>query len=304
MKTRMELDPKRHAFTLLELLVVLAIVGVVMGLLLPAVQKARDAAARIKCANNLHQIGLASHQYHDAMGCFPPGMCSGRVGNLPYRYASWLTFLLPYVEQGNLWNATVTAYRQSPLPFQDPPHIGLATVMPVFACPADPRSDQVQLARREKLHVALTSYLGVEGQDLYSRDGVLFMDSNIGIADIPDGTSNTLLAGERPASTDFQYGWWYAGVGQRFTGSAEMVLGVREPNLLPVTKGSCPPGIYSFAGGSLTNQCDMFHFWSPHIGGACFLFADGSVHFLPYAAASILPALASRAGGETVSLLD
>lgn len=294
----------RHAFTLLELLVVFAIIGVLLGLLLPAVQKARDAAARIKCANNLHQIGLAAQQYHDTMGSFPCGMRSPSSRDLPGPYASWLTMLLPYVEQGSLWNATVAAYRQSRLPFINPPHVGLAAVMPVFACPADPRADQVQLAKREKIYVALTCYLGVEGQNLYTRDGVLFKESSIRIADISDGTSNTLLAGERPASADFQFGWWYAGVGQRFTGSAEMVLGVREPNLRPVTKGSCPPGTYSYAPGSLSNQCDMFHFWSPHVGGANFLFADGSAHFLPYAAASVLPALASRAGGESVALAD
>jgi prepilin-type processing-associated H-X9-DG protein len=84
----------------------------------------------------------------------------------------------------------------------------------------------------------------------------------------------------------------------------DTVLGVREQNVMLVTKGSCPPGFYSFAPGSLTNQCDMYHFWSPHIGGAYFLFADGSAHFLAYSAASVLPALASRAGGEAVSLPD
>lgn len=114
--------------------------------------------------------------------------------------------------------------------------------------------------------------------------------------------SNTLLAGERPASADCQFGWWCAGAGQRFSGSAEIVLGVREPNLLPVMKGSCPPGTYSFAPGRLSNQCDMFHFWSPHTGGAFFLFADGSAHFFPYAAASVLPCLASRVGDESTTL--
>jgi prepilin-type N-terminal cleavage/methylation domain-containing protein len=288
------------AFTLIELLVVIAIVAVLLGLLLPAVQKVRDAAARVKCANNLHQIGLAAHLYHDAMGSLPPGMRSPAFRNQPYPYASWLTMLLPYIEQGNLWKATVAAYRKARSPYKNPPHIGLATVIPIFACPADPRADQVQFAPRDKFNVALTSYLGVEGQDLYSKDGLLFRDSAIRFADITDGMSNTLLAGERPASSDFQFGWWYAGAGQRFSGSAEMVLGVREPNLLPVMKGSCPPGIYSYAPGSLKNQCDMFHFWSPHIGGAFFLFEDGSVHFIPYAAASLLPALASRDGGESV----
>jgi prepilin-type N-terminal cleavage/methylation domain-containing protein/prepilin-type processing-associated H-X9-DG protein len=304
MKLPLKSGHDRHAFTLLELLVVLAIIGVLLGLLLPAIQKARNSAARIKCANNLHQIGLAAHQYHDTRGSFPSGMRSPSSGSLPGPYASWLTMLLPCIEQGSLWNATVEAYRQSRVPFKNPPHIGLATVMRIFACPADPRADQVQLAQREKIHVATTCYLGVEGQNLYSRDGVLFVESAIRIADITDGTSNTLLAGERPASADFQFGWWYAGVGQRFTGSAEMVLGVREPNLQPVTKGSCPPGTYSYAPGSLSNLCDMFHFWSPHVGGAYFLFADGSVHFLPYPAASVMPALASRAGGEDVALAD
>lgn len=304
MKTNLAYADRRQAFTLLELLIVLAILAVLMGLILPAVQKARDAAARVSCANNLHQIGLAAHQYHDTMGSFPPGMRSYALKNPLHPLSSWLTALLPYVEQGNLWNATVTAYQQSRSPFKNPPHVGLATVVPIFDCPADPRSRQVQFAPRDKFHVALTSYLGVEGQDLYSRDGVLFRDSTIRFADITDGSSNTLLAGERPASADLQFGWWYAGAGQRFSGSGEMVLGVREPNLMPVTKGSCPPGIYSFAPGRLDNQCDMFHFWSPHLGGTFFLFADGSAHFLSYAAAPLLPALASRAGGEPATVLD
>jgi prepilin-type processing-associated H-X9-DG protein len=130
------------------------------------------------------------------------------------------------------------------------------------------------------------------------KDGVLLRDQAIRLSDITDGTSQTLLAGERPPSANFQFGWWYAGAGQRFTGSADMILGVRERNLLQVTKGSCPPGTYSFISGRTDDQCDMFHFWSLHSGGANFVFADGSVHFLGYAADSILPALASRAAGD------
>jgi prepilin-type N-terminal cleavage/methylation domain-containing protein/prepilin-type processing-associated H-X9-DG protein len=295
---------RRRAFTLLELLVVIAIFAVLMGLLLPAVQKARDAAARVTCSNNLHQLGLAAHQYHDTMGSLPPGMRSRAIPNQPYPFASWMTMLLPFIEQGILWNATVAAYQQTSSPFKNPPHIGLATVVSTFGCPADPRVSVVQFTPRDKFYVALTSYLGSEGQDLTTQDGVLFRDSAIRFADISDGTSSTLLAGERPASADLQFGWWYAGAGQRCSGSAEMVLGVREQNVLPVTKGSCPPGTYSYAPGSLNNQCDMFHFWSPHIGGAHFLFSDGSVHFLGYSVVSILPALASRAGGEAVALAD
>jgi prepilin-type N-terminal cleavage/methylation domain-containing protein len=304
MKVSFQSGPCRAALTLIELLVVLAIIGVLVGLLLPAVQRVRDAAMRLQCDNNLHQIGLAAFQYHDAQGSFPPGSCSASGPNRAYFLAGWPTFLLPYLEQGSLWNSTVAAYQQSRSPFRNPPHVGLATVLHTFACPADPRSDRVQFAPRDKFRVALTCYLGVEGQDLYTRDGVLFSDSRVRIADITDGTSNTLLAGERPASADLQFGWWYAGAGQRFTGSTEMVLGVREQNVLPVTTGSCAPGTYSYAPGRLDNQCDMFHFWSPHVGGAFFLFADGSAHFLSYDAATVLPALASRAGGEAVALPD
>lgn len=291
----------RRAFTLIELVVVLAIVGVLLALLLPAVQRVRDAAARIKCANNLHQIGLAAHQYHDAMGSFPAGMRLQAFQD-PYLFMSWLTQLLPYVEQQNLWWITQDAYQQSHIPWRNPPHLGLATVIDTFACPADPRVASTRIAQRSKYLVALTSYLDVEGQNALNLNGMLFCDSRLRMADVTDGTSQTLFAGERPPSTDFQYGWWYAGAGQRFTGSADMVLGVQEQNLLRVMKGSCPPGTYSYAPGSLSNQCDMFHFWSLHIGGAHFLFVDGSTHFLSYDAAPLLPALASRAGDETVAL--
>jgi prepilin-type processing-associated H-X9-DG protein len=129
---------------------------------------------------------------------------------------------------------------------------------------------------------------------------VFFRDSAVRLTDITDGTSQTLLAGERPPSTDFQFGWWYAGAGQLFTGSADGVLGVRERNFLPVSKANCPYGTYSFAPGALDNQCDLFHFWSLHDGGANFLYADGSVHFLSYAAAPVMPALASRQGNDIV----
>jgi prepilin-type N-terminal cleavage/methylation domain-containing protein/prepilin-type processing-associated H-X9-DG protein len=290
--------PRRHAVTLIELLVVIAIIAILIGLLVPAVQKMRATATRTECGNNLKQIGLAVHQYHDQKKVLPAGMRS----RPPYRLSTWLTHILPYIEQQNLWTVTEAAYKQAPLPFKNPPHIGLATVIPVYVCPADSRIDQPQLAPRDQLMVAFTSYLGVSGKDLTTTDGVLFRNSQIRLADITDGTSSTLLAGERPPSADFQFGWWYAGVGQRFTGSADSVLGVYEQNALPVTAGSCAPGYYPFMAGSFTNQCDMFHFWSPHSGGAHFLFADGSVHFLSYDAAPILPALASRAGAEPVDV--
>src|SRR5207253_1385089 len=113
-------------------------------------------------------------------------------------------------------------------------------------------------------------------------DGVLYLDSHVRWADITDGTSNTLLVGERPPSSDHRYGWWYAGWGQLKTGSAEMVLGVKELRDDPKYE-ACSPGPYTFQAGGGGNDCDTFHFWSLHLGtGANFLFADGSVRFLHY----------------------
>jgi prepilin-type N-terminal cleavage/methylation domain-containing protein/prepilin-type processing-associated H-X9-DG protein len=291
-----------RAFTLLELLVVLAILGVLIGLLLPAVQKVRDAANRTRCTNNLKQIGLALHQYHDANNGLPPGQRSlTNPDRLPY--SGWTLSILPYVEQGALHQAALAAYAASSNPFRPTPHPGLSAPVWLFACPSDPRTPGPLTSQRSNELVAFTCYLGVSGQDYSTRDGVLFQDSRVRIADITDGTSNTLLLGERPPSADLQFGWWYAGVGQKGTGSADLVLGVLEQNLQPVSStSSCGPGAYSFSPGGLDDPCAMFHFWSPHLGGAHFALADGSVRFLRYSAAPLLPALASRAGGEDETL--
>ncbi|HET6575478.1 MAG TPA: H-X9-DG-CTERM domain-containing protein, partial [Fimbriiglobus sp.] len=96
------------------------------------------------------------------------------------------------------------------------------------------------------------------------------------------------------------FGWWYAGHGQEGTGSCDATLGAREMNY--AGDGNCPGGPYHFKDGRVGQRCDLFHFWSPHPGGAHFLFADGSVQFLRYDADSILPALATRAGGEAASV--
>jgi prepilin-type N-terminal cleavage/methylation domain-containing protein len=291
---------RRHGFSLIELVVVIGIVGVLLALLMPAVQRVRDAGARAHCLNNLHQIAIGAQSYHDATGSFPAGIRL-QAGKDPYLYSSWLTWLLPYLEQEPLWTQTKAAYTQSQSPFRNPPHVGLSTPIKLFGCPSDPRANEVQFAPVDQFFVATTSYLGVEGKDLTTLDGVFYRDSHTRIGDIKDGTSQTVMVGERPPSANSQFGWWYAGVGQRFTGSCDVVLGVEEQNVQPVTVGSCAPGTYRFGPGRLSNQCDMFHFWSPHTGGgAHFLFADSSAHFLPYTAAPLLPALASKAAGDVV----
>ena len=300
----MSLSPRRTGLTQLEVLVVLAILGTLAGLLLPAVVLTRRAADRLRCTNNLKQIGLALHNYHDATGSFPPGLATDS-----YRYLTWMGRLLPYTEQNDLWQQAQSAYGVTPMPWQAP-HPG-DRALALYACPADPRMllapptvDVYWLAGGATLQpitvrVGLTSYLGVSGTDLRSRDGLFYPGSNIRLKDVTDGASQTLLVGERPPSGDLQYGWWYAGQGQKLTGSADVVLGAREVNvILP----GCPPGPYAFGPDRIENPCAMFHFWSMHSGGANFLLADASVHFLSYGRADVLPALATRGGGEVVSL--
>ena len=206
---------------------------------------------------------------------------------------------MPYLEQQKLWQATVTAYSEDPYPFDNPPHVGFSTPIKVFACPSDSRVFQTHLAGGYQ--AALTSYLGVLGTAWDRTDGVLFLDSRVKLVDITDGTSGTLIVGERPPSADFRYGWWYAGSGQAGTGSGDMLLGVIDENLGGGSTYMCPLGQYQFRPGDLSSQCDLFHFWSLHPGGAHFIFCDGSVRFLAYDVAPILPALATRDGGEAVA---
>jgi prepilin-type processing-associated H-X9-DG protein len=290
------------AFTLVETVVVIAIISVLIGLLLPAVQKVRAAASRMQCANNVKQIGLALHMHHDAYHKFPPGVSSDRPGE-PYPFLGWMARILPYIEQEALWQTIAAAYRESALPFLNPPHAGFGTPIRLYACPDDERSMTIDYTHRG-YRPALTSYLGVLGTDYMRRDGVLFVDSGVRLTDIRDGTSNTIVVGERPPGPDRWYGWWYASHGQRGTGSLDVVLGARERNGGSIYASHCPPGPHHYRPGQVDEQCDVFHFWSLHGGGAHFLLADGAVRFFTYGADPILPALATRSGREPVSVPD
>lgn len=289
----MRVASARRGFTLIELLVVIGILGILIGLLLVAVQQSRMAALRTRCQNNLRQIGLALHGYHDNQLALPPGV---RGADADFPFMSWLARILPYIGEGTIWQQAVSAYELDPDFRHDPPH-PFTRIISTFTCPVDTRAGHVELAGGI-LPVAFTSYLGVEGTNQTREDGCLFLDSAVRLTDITDGSSNTLLVGERPASGDGVFGWWYGGMGQSQDGSAEVVLGVRERNIRLLNL--CPSGKSQYGPGQQTNQCDMLHFWSLHPGGAHFLFADASVHFLPYAVAPLMPALATRAGGEVV----
>jgi prepilin-type processing-associated H-X9-DG protein/prepilin-type N-terminal cleavage/methylation domain-containing protein len=294
---------RRAAFTLIELIVVMAIIGLLAGLLLSAVQKVRAAAARVECQVRLKQMSLAMQNHHSVYGKLPAGHCS--VTN-PLRrpFTGWPLALLPYLEQSPLFESAGVAFKADPLAFHVPPHTGLATVVKAYTCPADDRVRQPQIDQFTQNLVAFTSYQGVSGASAATNDGVLYQDSKVTLTAITDGTSNTLLLGERPSSREFRFGWWYAGAGQDLKGTLDMVLGVREVSLLPIPPGSpCTRDPYHFKPATGFNDpCGKYHFWSPHSGGANFAFCDGSVRFLSYSADAILPALATRAGGEVANL--
>lgn len=304
---------RRSAFSLIELLVVIAIIAVLLSLVLAGAQKARIAADKVYCVNNLKQIGIALNDFHSVKGYFPPGTDghSPPAGSGLYPSLSWMGWILPYIEQDKLWKKSQAAYAAGNSPFY-PPH-PCDQVIKVYTCPGDYRVLQsqfvVQFNINQSFVLGLTSYQGVNGTNLNAKDGVLYVRSHVRQADITDGISNTLMVGERPPNTDMIFGWWYDGDGQATsaepggTGSCDVVLGVAEIN----TKGNgisadaCSAGPWTYRPGSLKDDCSMFHFWSLHQNGCNWTFADGSVRFIPYSAASIVPSLATRAGNDKVN---
>jgi len=281
---------RRKGFSLVELVVVIAIVAVMIGLLIPAVQKARESGNRLRCQSNLRQMGLALHQYHETNHALPSAV---QIGDVPYRFLSWQARILPWIEQASLWHRTEIAFHQDPFFSKQPHHELRATVLQIYICPSEGR--EITAPQQSVIPTAFTHYLAVSG-DRPTR-GAMYVNSRIRLVDILDGTSQTLLVGERPPSANERFGWWYAGIGQMFDGSLDSHMTVRQFNHTFYAP-TCPDGPYAFQSGRSDDTCSMFHFWSMHSGGANFLFADGSVNFLRYSANSILPALATRHGNE------
>jgi prepilin-type processing-associated H-X9-DG protein len=273
----------------MELLVVIAIIAILIGLLLPAVQKVRESAARAECTNNLKQLGVALHNYHDTYQVFPQPR---RLVHSVTSAFGWPCQILPFIEQDNLYHAVQANFFQA-----------IPTPVKPFQCPSDGRDGQdgkgaTTLGIKSS---GLIWYLGVTGS--YGGSDTQYTSSNAGIfqpnttgvsiASISDGTSNTLMLGERPPAADLSFGWW------SYSDYDNLLATQNYINIYP----NCPtPGLYG--PGNIHNNCDSNHFWSLHPGGGNWLFGDGSVHFLPYAASPQTIPLATRSGGEVVDNLD
>jgi prepilin-type N-terminal cleavage/methylation domain-containing protein/prepilin-type processing-associated H-X9-DG protein len=292
----------RRGFSLIELLVVIAIIGILIGLLLPAVQKVRETANRLSCSNNLKQIGLAVHNYQDSFGQIPTNSQDERGWNWKYqqhaRSWSWIARMLPFFEQDSL-------FRQMNIPastFGANRTLLASNVRSLF-CPSDDARDVKVDTLRANLQgcvVTLSNYKGVTGDcwcwgdypnncdacnGLWTGNGVFTRDASTSTSRlelIADGTSTTLLAGEDIPSLNAHCTWPYA------NGSL----------------GTCaiPPNIMTPSAGDIyTGWPYLYSFRSRHAGGLQFVFADGSVHFIAQSIAlTTYRALATTNGGEAI----
>ena len=318
----------RSAFTLIELLVVIAIIAVLIALLLPAVQKAREAANRAQCINNLKQIGIAVHAYHDAQQGFPYGSYSGYCDNLlpvppaPSHYArvSWEFFILPYLEQSSLvanamaWMAGNTGSNSWQYPQAN-------TKLRAYICPSDPNGGRVFTnPPNTAASGMMSSYVGCNGNTVFwdgttalpqtggtSAKGVILAGAHIRIADITDGTSSTLLASET-------FGWAANGYDNRgdmwsFYQGETLFSTKYTPNT------ASADAIYSCGASGMpsympctalgTSANAIISARSMHSGGVNALLCDGSVRFISNNVDPTLwSGMGTRGSGETISVPD
>ena len=336
----------RPAFTLVELLVVIAIIGILVGLLLPAVQAAREAARRMQCSNNVKQLGLSFHNYHDTFRNFPinfawrarPGLGGGGPA-ISDTGKSWMQMILPFIEQGNLFNqidfsvglrltggipgATANIQRNRDV---------AATVISSYLCPSDGQHNNGRLDRRSDTSAttdqwAVTNYKAVAGRNwnsgiynhpntLGGRNGGNNNGLNAGngilcsnqentnpitrMADLSDGTSNTLIIGEALPIYS-QWNWWYNPNAVTGTCAIPLNFSLKRPLVAPVNTCGLAAGNYSCLA-----DCDWpnnYNFNSRHTGGGNFGLGDGSVRFVSdNVDTEIYRSYASMSSGEVANM--
>jgi prepilin-type N-terminal cleavage/methylation domain-containing protein len=277
---RRRLRERRPGFTLVELLVVISIIGVLMALLLPAVQAAREAARAAQCKNSIRQVGLALHNYHDIHQRLPPGW----IGNMPEGTPGWgwMVSILPQMEQGPLHDNVI----QRNLPIADPVNLRAREhVLKLLQCPSDPTPKLFTLLADDDspmFQVSRSNYVGVFGtleveDDPTAGDGAFYFLSSTRFSDITDGLSNTMLVGER--GTRLGASLWQG-----------VVPGAAEAMVRIVGTGDHTPN-------HPAHHFDDFS--SFHHSGVHFVVGDGSVRRIDDSIdLTVYQALLTRGGGE------
>ena len=322
----------RRGFTLIELLVVIAIIGILVALLLPAVQAAREAGRRTQCFNNLKQLGISLHNRHDVYGKFPPILTTGSSGPTYSTQHSWRTYTLPYVEQNNVWKIVSFPTRPIDDPYYNTSNVDNSALgnavdmnnlpagqvwIAAFICPTDPAGDIRQ--PQSDGGRAPANYVGNQGTDVNftTGNGMFYRNSNRRIADVLDGTSNTLLVSECLRG-DFDVNSLrdnYVGVRNvsnaanistcqsltpNFSDRGGMWIGGQASN--STFNASRPPNdrLVDCWGPSLGST--NFAARSMHPGGVNATRCDGSVSFFANTIDPLVwAAMGTRAGGETIS---
>ena len=274
----------QRGFTLIELLVVIAIIAILIALLLPAVQQAREAARRTQCKNNLKQLGLALHNYHDVHRTFPPGYFAGinQTGGLwnQQRYC-WMQMLLPFMDQAPLYNQIQPQIDGSVDSFS---FAGRESIIPGLMCPSDPASGKVNTRGFHGNYLTVHGGHSLRGDVGNENDrganGMFYVESKIRMRDITDGTSNVAMTGEinLVKTTADRRGAYYA------TGwtSSNVTLALRDnPNSnLPDLGRSTIITNDTHAPAQNSTTWTRLNARSRHEGGAQFGLADGSVRFV------------------------